>query len=387
MSTKEKITKDGRTKVNRMQRQSSPGIGLLTRYLRLVTATYMIPVSRGRRDGRLSYRPLSAASMRYFLTWFLPMLCIPLSAQIYAWFQPNPQLWAAIQDVLHKSVTATTTDTISYALTIVSFSTIAFFLPGVLAGTLADLQDVVPIQCRITIPHQRTWLPILAASLIVPFDGLQTVYFLVPWWQAVITTAGFPVLPSLGLFAWAFVPCLIFFTNTLIMLLAADLIAVRAMGHLSQRFTSMKEKAAHYYTADETSGEAHHLLVEYRLVNKSLEPTLFLLTSVLTVVLVMSLFYCTDASLEHLMRSLMYLTLLIINGAILYHMCMSADDCYNEFYSILDVLRWVKIRDTPDTDLMEMDLQKMNADTKSAAQHDFFIFFNPDPDLNMEPEF
>jgi hypothetical protein len=342
MSTKEKITKDGRTKVNRMQRQSSHGIGLLTRYLRLAMATYMIPVSRGRHDGRLSYRPLSAASMRYFLTWFLPMPCIALSAQIYVWFQPNPHLRAAIQDFTQKSITATPTDTISCGLTLFSISTIAFFLPGVLAHTLADLQDVVPIQCRITIEHQRTWLPILAASLMVPFVGLQAVYSLVPWWQAVITTAGFPVLPSLGLFVWLFVPILIFFSNPLIMLLAADLIAVRAMGHLSQRFTSMKEKAAHYYTAEETSGEAHRLLVEYRLVKRSLEPILFLLTSVLTVVLVMELFYCTDVSLEHLMRSLMNLTLLIINAAILYHMRMSADDCYNEFYSILDVLRWVR---------------------------------------------
>jgi hypothetical protein len=338
MAIKDKATTDNIiTKGKRMKR--SNGIGLLTRYLRLAMATNIIPVSRS-YDGRLSYRPLSAASMRYFLTWYLPCPCITLSAQIYAWFQPDPRLWAAILDWVKSSVMATTTDIISFGLTVVAFTTIAFFMPGVMARTLADLQDVIPIQSRITISRQRTWLPILAASLMVPYAGLEIMYALSPWWQNVIITAGFPVLPSLGLFAWMFFPILLFFGNALAMLLAADLIAVRAMGHISQRFTTL-QTAAVSYTDDETTGEAHRLLVEYRLVRSSLEPILFLLTSVSTVALVMDLFYSTDASREHLVRSLIYLILLIINGAILYHMCMSADDCYNEFHSILDVLRWV----------------------------------------------
>ena len=85
--------------------------------------------------------------------------------------------------------------------------------------------------------------------------------------------------------------------------------------------------------------DARSLLAEYQLVARSLEPLLFLLGTATTVFLVLDLFFCTEASTDHLVRSLIFLHHLIMNSCQLYHLSVTAEDCYTDMKSVLVLLR------------------------------------------------
>ena len=78
---------------------------------------------------------------------------------------------------------------------------------------------------------------------------------------------------------------------------------------------------------------------QYKHLRQSLEPVLFLVVSVTTLMLVLDLFYCTAMSGSTWAISLTFLHMLLINTALLYHLCLSAEDCYSHFKSVLGPLR------------------------------------------------
>ena len=82
------------------------------------------------------------------------------------------------------------------------------------------------------------------------------------------------------------------------------------------------------------------LLAEYQLIRRSLEPVLFILTSVTTLLLVLDLFYCTNFSLEHALRPVVFLQQLIINTCLLLHLSLAAEDCYADFRSTIAIIRY-----------------------------------------------
>ena len=78
---------------------------------------------------------------------------------------------------------------------------------------------------------------------------------------------------------------------------------------------------------------------QYKHLRQSLEPVLFLVVSVTTLMLVLDLFYCTAMSGSTWAISLTFLHMLLINTALLYYLCLSAEDCYSHFKSVLGPLR------------------------------------------------
>jgi hypothetical protein len=340
--------------VRRRKTKTHPNNSLLNKYIRMAVAINLIPISRG-REGRLFYKICSPTSTRWFLAWFLLPNCCSISAVIYiAAIQPDPNLRTALEGWQKICLQASPTDAISFSLTQVSYNALSLFLPGILASMLAALQDIMPlkrynfVKTRTGTHQHESWLPTLSTGLIAPFMILQLLYCLLPWWQTFITEGGVPALYALGLFAWMFCPGVIFIGNMLTMIIAADLIAARTMGQLRCKFSSIRQLAntlgpqsneASPPNSRRVMTRARQLLEEYQLVRSSLEPMLFLLTSVSTLSLVMELFYCTQASAEHLVRSLVYLHLLLMNSAVLYHVCVSAEDCYQDFQAVQCVLR------------------------------------------------
>ena len=309
----------------------------LSKYLRLAVALNLIPVGRD-CDGRLTYRLLAATTVRSYLVWFLLLQWASFSAVAYMWGgKQDGLLWTALLDWMDVSFLATSLDMISFGLTYCCFMILAVFLPSILAGLLVTLQDVIPLH-RFSAAW-RPWLPGLAAALIPTFMGLEIVYSLMPWWQTFVTAGIAPPLAAIGLFAWMLCPSLVLFFNLLVMMIAADLVVVHTMTHLSRKFTAMPALSESYSAADLAAKVAHQL-AEYQLIRRSLEPLLFLLVSSSTLFLVMDLFYATEVSRDHIIRSLIYSHLLVINTAILYHVSVAAEDCYNEFRSVLSLLRY-----------------------------------------------
>ena len=159
--------------------------GILAKYLCLAVAVNIIPLERGGSAdgrGRLSYRPLSATSVRGFLLWLqLPNIII-VTALAYMFF--NEDLWEAFSLCMTSNILDKTVDTISLSLTNVALIAIVVFLPGILAALLADIQDLIPME-RMAWPQARDqgrpWLPLLAAILIAPCMVME-VLFLLPSW-------------------------------------------------------------------------------------------------------------------------------------------------------------------------------------------------------------
>jgi hypothetical protein len=327
------------------------GGGLLAKFLRLAVAVHLIPIERsgggdgagggdggcdGDDKGRLMYRPRSRVSVGSQLVWRLLPNLIYMSCVAYLWLDDS--LWASFWGCIYQTLLLSAIDTISLGLTLGCFVVLDMFLPTLLATLLVDIQDAVSIN-SLTWPQPSRgrsidWQPLIATLLIPTFMVLEVLYMLLPWLNN-FTTNVTPMF-AFALYVWFYGPMLYYVLLALILLVVAELLATQCIAYLNQKVADLKHKAE----ANECILDAaDFLLAEYQRMRSALEPISFLGVCSTTLLLVLDLFYCTSMSLNTLAISLAFLHLLVINMMLLYHFCVSADDCYSNFKSVLCPLR------------------------------------------------
>jgi hypothetical protein len=309
--------------------------GLLAKFLHLAIAVRLIPLERNSTDGRLSYRPLSTTSLCGLMFWRMLPSVISFSCLGYLWLHDSH--WDSFQMCINQTLLLTTTDTVSHSLTLGCFAVLDSCLPSILAALLADIQDAVPID-SLTWPRQSkgqsiAWQPLIATLLIPTLMVLEVVFMLLPWLDNFSD-----ITPSfaLGLYVWFNGPMLYYVLLALILLVVAELLATQYMAYINQKVANLKHKAE---ANESILDSADLLLVEYQRMRGALEPISFLVLCSTTLLLVLDLFYCTDLRLETWAVSLVFIHLLVINMVLLYHFCVSADNCYSNFNTVLGPLR------------------------------------------------
>jgi hypothetical protein len=201
------------------------------------------------------------------------------------------------------------------------------------------MQDAVPI-ASLTWPRQSKgqsigWQPHVATLLIPTFMVLEVLYMLLPWLNSFSDIAP---LYALGLYVWFYGPLLYYVLLAISLLIVAELLATQCMTFLNQKVDNLKHKSE---ANESILDAAEQLLTEYQHMRSALEPILFLVLCSTTLLLVLDLFYCTSMSPQTWAISLLFLHLLAMNMVLLYHFCISADDCFGNFKSALGPLRYL----------------------------------------------
>jgi hypothetical protein len=309
--------------------------GLLAKFLRLATVAHLIPLERSSNDQQLSFHPLSPVSLGSLLVWRMLPTLVAFSCLCHLWF--NNSLWDSFEMCINQTLLLTTTDTISHGLSLSCFAMLDICLPSVLAALLVKTQDAVPID-GLTWPRQMmgnsvAWQPLVAILLIPTLMVLEVTFMLLPW---LTNFADITLQYALGLFVWFYGPLAFSLLMALILLVAAELLATQCMTYLNQKVDHL----VHQSEVNESILDAAELLlINYQHMCSALEPISFLIVCSTTLLLVLDLFYCTDMRIETWAVSLVFLHLLAINMALLYHFCISADNCYSNFKSVLGLLR------------------------------------------------